>query len=397
LKIRNLVALAVLILGLGTSARAVDFDASPDSGLRLSFPSLDSSIRLGGRFFLDYAHFDEDQTDLEDKLDVRQARLYLDGRAGDDWRAKVEYEFSNALEAGFRNVWLEYDGISRTLLRAGNFTMPYGLEELTSSNQLIFGERSLASALAPSYGTGAVAATRGKLFGRSRWLLSGGGFIESFARDSYDRHDSDHTSFTGRGVFDPYVRKHRVVHLGGSINYSDIRGDDTWRVSKRPGTALAPKLLDITLSNVDTVTSFGAEAAILFGPLLVQGEYLQSDVERESDSTLDDPTFTGGYVQGSFVLTGESHKYSRKTATFGGLKPRSKWGAVELAARWGSLDLTNSGVRGGKATDLTFGVNWYLRSNMRLLFNYVRVNSELSGTLEDDDPQIYLFRFMYFL
>jgi phosphate-selective porin OprO/OprP len=396
MNLQKLAACAALALGLAAPAQAADIDLSPDRGLRVRFPSLDTTLRLGGRLHLDYALFEDDQVPIDDDFDVRRGRLYLDGRVAEDWHAKVEFDFA-AINRGWRSVWVGYDGIRRTRLRAGNHTMPFGLEEVGSSNDTLFAERSLASALAPSFGTGASLSTRGKLWHRSRWLVSGGGFIEPFGNTSYDRHRSEHASFAGRAVVAPWVRKRQVVHLGGSFQYRDVIGDDTWRVSRRPGSALAPRLLDVTLSDVDSVMSFGAEAALLLGPVLVQGEYLRAEIEREGGSALDEPAFDGGYVQASWVVTGERHRYSRATGTFGGVKPRNWWGAFEVAGRWGTLDLDDSGVVGGEADDLSVGLNWYLRRNLRLLFNYVRVDAEQSGTREADDPQIFQFRFMYFL
>ena len=53
-------------------------------------------------------------------------------------------------------------------------------------------------------------------------------------------------------------------------------------------------------------------------------------------------------------------------------------GALELAARYSSMDLSEA--NGGILNDITLGLNWYLNPSTRIMFNYVMgvadVNSE---------------------
>ena len=108
-----------------------------------------------------------------------------------------------------------------------------------------------------------------------------------------------------------------------------------------------------------------------------------------------DAKFDGWYVQASYVLTGERRRYSFTSGTFQGVKPRRKWGAVEVGVRYSTLDLDNSGVTGGDGKDWTIGLNWYLRENLRLMFNYIHVDATTSD-LERDDPEIFGFRALVF-
>ena len=90
------------------------------------------------------------------------------------------------------------------------------------------------------------------------------------------------------------------------------------------------------------------------------------------------------YVQASYFLTGEHRPYEE--GQFQRVKPNNDFnlhgkglGAVELAFRIGSLDLTNSPVANSdnqKLIDYTFGINWYLTRNTRLMLNYVYTDSE---------------------
>jgi phosphate-selective porin OprO/OprP len=105
--------------------------------------------------------------------------------------------------------------------------------------------------------------------------------------------------------------------------------------------------------------------------------------------------FDGWYAQASYVLTGERRRYSRSSGTFQGVRPRRKWGAVEVAVRYSTLDLDDGSVSGGEASDWTVGLNWYVRENLRLMFDYVHVDASNSAG-ERDDPKIFGFRALVF-
>jgi phosphate-selective porin OprO/OprP len=389
------VTAALLGLALASPAMA-DVKFSPEDGLVFRFKEIDTRVHLGGRLHLDYAWFDDDVTPIDDDFDVRRGRPLLEVEVGEDWKAKFEYEFGVKSE-GVRAAWIQWDGIEHLKVRAGNDMVPFGLEELESSNDIVFNERSIASALGPNYGTGVFVTGNGRLVGRSRFTLAGSVYTQPFGDVDYDRHDSEHVSFATRGTFAPIARKKQVLQFGFSVDYRSVGGDDEWGVQRNPESQLMPALIGITLSDVDSVTTLGFESAAMFGPVLFAAEYMRSGVNRQSSSALPDVDFDGAYAQLSWVVTGERHRYSRSRATFGGVRPRSAWGALEVGVRWSTLDLTDSGALGGEADNITAGVTWWIRENARLMFNYVNVDAKLSGTLASDDPQVFALRFIYHL
>jgi len=71
------------------------------------------------------------------------------------------------------------------------------------------------------------------------------------------------------------------------------------------------------------------------------------------------------------------------------------WGAWELAARISYVDLNDGAIRGGKEANFTAGLNWYLKSKNRIMFNYIRANVEdrASPFADDDSADIFQARF----
>lgn len=370
-----------------------DLIASTSRGIRLRFKDPDLVFRIGGRLQADAAFFVDDATQLDPDAKLRRGRLYLSGKIQDDFRFRIEREF--APEKGeWRNLWVQYRPNGRISFKAGNFVAPFGLEQMMSSNSTTFMERSLSGALAPSFQTGGRFDANGR-FGRrksrNRWTFALSGGAEPMGQESDDLHRSKHWSVVSRLSYAPIARRRMVVHFAGAGEYRDVLGDDTYAIGTRTESSLGPRILQTgSLADVESVASAGAEAAALFGPVLIQGEYNQSFLQRGDGR--EDASFYGAYVQTSWVVTGEQRDYSRSSGTFGGLTPRRDWGAVELAARVSTIDLDDGTVNGGKARDLTLGVNWYLRSNLRFMFNYVMVDAEQRTTGDSDDPHIFQFR-----
>jgi phosphate-selective porin OprO/OprP len=215
--------------------------------------------------------------------------------------------------------------------------------------------------------------------------------MEPLAQTSNDFHRSEHWSLMSRTTFAPIARRRKVIHFGVSAEFRDMIDDSTYSISARPESGLAPPIVRTGgLADVDTMVGVGAEAAALFGPVLLQGEYRRAFLQREAGRP--DPSFDGGYVQASWVVTGERRQYNRNAGLFEGVSPRSDWGAVELAVRASQIDLRDETVDGGRARNLTMGVNWYIRSNVRLMFNYVYVDGKQPGTGFAADPQIFQLR-----
>jgi phosphate-selective porin OprO/OprP len=120
----------------------------------------------------------------------------------------------------------------------------------------------------------------------------------------------------------------------------------------------------------------------------------------------DHPTFSGWFVEGTWIITGETKAYTPSAINneVGGFanpvpaRPFSlagdSWGAWELAARYSSTDLnwntnilatntatrTLAGIAGGKEDIITLGVNCYLNRNVKFTVNDMIVSVK-KGTL----------------
>jgi phosphate-selective porin OprO/OprP len=131
---------------------------------------------------------------------------------------------------------------------------------------------------------------------------------------------------------------------------------------------------DSTGKQANTLTRFGAESALVYGPFSAQAEYLQTDV---SGRGYKDASMNGYYGYTTYFLTGESRNYKAKTASWDRIKPtrnfdlKGGWGAWEVAGGYDYMNLNGGGINGGRASTLKAGLNWYPNSHVRVMANYI--------------------------
>lgn len=334
-----------------------------------------------GRIHLDYAVHDSDVTPLADGLFVRRARLGLSGKLDDTWAYMAEADFAENSVA-WKDLYLRYNGLGGGALTLGQVKVPFGFDELTSSNNITFIERASPMAFAPAHRMGA---HWGRNTDRATFAVMGFG-----QEIGVGAGGDEGMGFAGRFTFAPMKTDTSVLHFGiAGLRYEPEHSNvTTMRFRQRPESRPdGTRLVDTgAIADADGATAFGLEAAWQTGPLSVQGEVIRNTVERDG---FDDPTFGGWYVAASWFLTGENRRYSN--GSFSGPRiANAERGAWELAARYSTLDLDDAGILGGEMKNATVGVNWYARSNVRFMFNYVMVDTERRGI--SDDPNILLFR-----
>ncbi len=379
-------------------------------GLRFETADKRYKFRLGGRMHYDIGFFDPDtdtknavettvgttKTRIEDGSEFRRARIEMSGEVGDrvDWAAS--YDFANST-TNFRNLYAGVKDLCFGNLRAGQFKEPYGLEQITSSNHLTFMERSLMNAFVPAYNAGLMAfdAVASE---RITWAV--GAFRTGTDNGEVSKGDGEWATtarLTGLPYFDEDGSDY--VHLGVGVSRRSPT-DDTITFSTKPEANLAPSYLSIAVP-AETYDLIGAEAAWVEGSFLLQGEYTLASVDAPSGVT-NDPDFSGYYVQASWILTGENRPYRKANGCFDAIKPEENAfgkdhgrGAWEVAARYSSIDLTDDGLDEGTLTDITFGVNWYLNPNTRVMANYILADLEPTAPAPEGDTDILELRVQF--
>lgn len=382
---RHYMLVSSLTLAILNSSAVQAQDVSADSdGITIKSASGDSEFQIGGRLHLDSVHFDDDVTLFEDQTDIRRARLYFSAKFGDDWKLMVDRDIGGT-SRGWKNLWLSYKGFDNLTLKVGQMIAPVGMEEMMSSNDLLFMERGLTSALAPGFLRGIQGS-----YARDDWSATLG-YFGNAQNVGFGKSSATGNSVIGRVTYSPFHSRKNALHLGLSYERRNLDTGSAFRILSSPEAGLTTtSLLDTgNLTDVENLSRMGLEGAWIRGPFTAQAEYISMDVSRPAFSDLE---FDGWYVQAGYMLTGESHRYSVSRGNLGEVRPQRKWGAVELAIRHSALDLQDGTVTGGKQEDNSFGVNWYIGRNFRLMGNYTRAKATPSKLGVDESVGIYQVR-----
>ncbi len=353
-----------------------------------------------GRLHTDYAIFQDDKTDHPDGGNIRSARLGFQGAVARDWQYKFDVDFGNRSSTQtpvIKDAFLRYKGFEKFDITVGNFKPEQGMDQLTSSNYTMFIERALPIT---TFTTDEIIGAKIETAG-DNWSFAFGGHNDSTNTKSTD---DEAKSVNARATFAPFHESGKVLHLGASIAYkTPDNATNSLTLSSVAENSIQQKLSANTgaIGNIADYTVSGLELAGSYGPFTTQSEYIQTNVDRKTGGDL---SFNGWYTEASFMLTGESKPYDVKTGLFGRLKPKNNfspkdgtWGAVEVAARYSTIDLNDLAIAGGAIDDITLGVNWYLNPYVRFMTNYIMVNTDNvtpqgANVAADDDPNILLFR-----
>lgn len=347
---------------------------------------------------------------------VRRARLGVDGTAFGDWDYRLLFDFGGAgveNTGQFYEGWVQYNGLKPAHIRVGAFPPLLGLDDQASTSAMPFLERAMVSDIARGL-AGGDTRIAAQVFGYGdHWLAAAAvtgrtvGVISTGTASPVPQTFSDQLGFTGRIAASPFDVPGWLIHLGANASYvqrpADTAGPNAAgiipNISRTVSFSTTPELrVDATrLINTGNIparhaSALGAEFAAQHANLLLQAEYQHFNVARADG--LSNPDFSGYYVSGTWILTGETRKYNTQTAAFDAppvAHPfswgKGGWGAWELAARYSDMDLnyqagaagtaqTGASIRGGREKNLDLGVNWYWNPFTRLMLDYQHVKVE---------------------
>ena len=354
--------------------------------------SLDNNFKFqaGGRIMHDWGFFTEDSKfastigSQENGARFRRVRFFMAGILYNT----IKFKWDMDIDGGSNGVTFKdvYIGTHKIPVlgnfQVGHFKRPASLDSITSSKYLTFMERSLTNTFFKTRNTG-FAFFNQHFNKRFTWFT----FInkETSERPPDFQIDGD-WNFTSRITGLPYISEDgkEWVHLGASWSYEKAT-DNKVTFNAARDTEIISTLFTTGVISAERFNIVGLEGAVNWNQFSVQGEYVIADVDKGAGANGQLDSF---YVQGSWYLTDENRRYSRRSGSIARFKPKQnfswnkKWsegrgtGAFQLAVRYSKLDLNDSdtGITGGEQESLTVGLNWELNPMSRIMYNYIHAD-----------------------
>jgi phosphate-selective porin OprO/OprP len=294
---------------------------------------------------------------LDDGVNARRVRIGVLGKFLGDWNYVLYYSFGGSSDgfagtasaggtkvdflpggglSGIEKAYLSYTGVKpfggQLEIDGGYMKVPYGLDENTSSTDILFLERASSTVIAADIAAG----DRRSAFG-ARWyndiFWAGAyatgpttGAIHS-ASSTNPNGTTEQLGATARVAGQVISGHDYSLHLGADAEFlikpphNLVDNSFTLTLSDRPELRIDPTAIITTdaISGVSAAQVYSAEAAATYGPFFFQGEYFWYNVARNNLPGLPSLKFNGGYAEASLVLTGETHPYIPADAVYGGI------------------------------------------------------------------------------
>ena len=370
-------------------------------GLAISSADSNFVLRVRGGLQADGRFFAGDSV-ANDMFLLRRVRPILEGTVFGrfDYRLMADFA-SGATQTTANNASILDAYINARLLpgfqiQAGKFKEPVGLERLQSWRNLLFVERGFPTQLVPNRDTGVI--MHGGFWNNALYYQAGvfNGTADGGSSD-YDANDGD-KDFAARLFVQPFkqtcVEALRGLGLGVAGTIGDHAGAPRTSVSDGgqrfftylTGTGAQPNVI-----NDGETWRVTPQGYYYLGPFGVIGEYVVSSQRLRqagggpgagSRARLKN---TAWQVGASYFLTGEDNSFEPVTPRKSFSPATGDWGAWEVTARVGELDVDNASFpifanpaqSATKAFSWAAGLNWHLNRNVKLQFNYV--NTDFKG------------------
>lgn len=304
---------------------------------------------------------------------VRRARLAATGYFQKNFRYMLYARFDRG-KAQLNEAYLESRHLPFARIRVGQFKVPFGLSNLTSSSQLGLIDRPLAvDNFSSQYDIGLM------LFGgvwRERIEYAVGVFN---GRPMNQPEADKGKDFIGRIVLAPFRQSEnkfvKDVYFGASA--STGRRSEPLRGDYETGAGISIFSFADSTVRINKLQRFGADLQWLVGRSAVKAEYVQMSYGIDEKASADRLTNSGYTLDFTCFLTGEDQQRNSTVKPRKNLDPaRGNWGAFELTARYQALNLSGRLRRyteydgAQKVTGVSTGLNWYPNDDVKIGVNY---------------------------
>ena len=406
------IMLSLLTLIASKEIFAVDEKPAPtvtasQDGFLLKAPDKSFQIRLKGYLQTDGRFFSGDEVPgAVDTFVLRRARTIVEGTVFEYFDFNLSPDFGGGT-AVLKDAYLEAKFAPWFKLRAGKFKVPLGLERLQSSASTLFTETALPTQLTPDFDVGVQIHGEG-FEGVLNYALGVFNGVADGASSDADTDKNKHVA--GRIWLQPFK-------MGGNDGLKNFGLGVAGTQGKPEGTTVSAyksagqnSFFAYGAGTVEngTHTRFSPQASYYFGPFGLFAEYVSSkldllrvtpanplvlgSVSSTSSGSVENKAWQ---ASASYVLTGEDASYKGVSPKINFDPEAGTYGAFEIAARYGELDvddavfskkLASISTAANKAKEWAVGLNWYWNKNVKWVLDYSQTDFSGGAVLGQDRP-----------
>ena len=362
-----------------------------------------SELRLRGLFQYDGRHWFDDDIAQDDTFLLRRAEPTIEGNIGELFAYRFTGQFAGDT-ASTVDAYVDVRLDPRATVRLGKTKVPLGLEKLQSSATTSQVENGLPSELAPGRDIGVQ--LQGKFDGPGLSYALGvyNGTVDG--RDGASTNPDGDLELAARVFFEPWKGGDGALS-GLGFGLAATHGDKTGTGNDFLPRYRTPGQLTFFSYRSDVAADgthdrWSPQMYWYAGRFGVLGEYIASRQDVSRNGVSDAIDNRAWQVSTSFTVTGEPASYqgiARPDNPFA--LGESGWGALELTARYGELDIddaafplfANPASAADGASSWGFGFNWYLNAHFKIVADYLHTTFDAApGGIERDAEDILLTR-----
>ncbi len=296
--------------------------------------------------------------DQESRFDIRSARVMFKGKLNfkNPWSylIGVEYRGEDRPEGqdpfGFTDFRVVIPAGKQAEVSVGKIKETFIYEYVGDAANLPHFERWLN----PFAVTRNIGVTYKHFFLDDRMTVTGGWF-NGWLTNDLNFSESANT-FTGRITALPkwYNDGKQFIHMGLGLRYTEAV-DGMVRLKGKNESSISSNYVDTGDFPADDLINLSVEQLWSLDNFSFLLEYVHSWVDTPEGYE----QFKGYYLTTSYVISGDTRPYDKRSAYARRVMPDGKYGALEVVGRIGKINLDSGDINGGINDRIDLGLNWW--------------------------------------
>lgn len=335
--------------------------------------------RLIGRVFFDGGFLPDDS--VRNSFQVNDIRLGTQIRFLEHWEAKIELGYGDS-KISLKDVFLNYRRHAHSF-RLGYHYEPFGNARVGTANYRFMTDAPSNKAIGNKRKLGFSYAYNHTWFNVMTGMFSDGDIEKS---KPVDQGYALALKVVGR----PLMQDKKLIHIGLAPRFNSS-GKEVVFSAGFPTDLLSKEENTLVQARVDQVINqwkLDVELILLYHKWYFQGQFFEAHLNRFAAANYN---AKGGYVQAGYMIIGAKHNYDAVTGMIRNPVP----GSLEVLFRYDNLNLNDAGISGGRLSDVSVGMNYFINKYVAAKINYTRMMVGRSAPAGKKDADVIQARLQF--